>query len=389
MAELFDVAVVGAGITGASTAYHLKREGVRRVLLVERDTPASGGTGKSAAIIRQHYSSPVLVRLTKASIEMLAAMPEELGQGGGYVPAGWYFLLPPDAVEGARRNVAMQQEVGVATGFIDPVEIEARLPWLNQDGVAAVVYEPAGGYADPVQATEAYLSGFQALGGVFRARTPARGLLREGDRIIGILTDDGPVAAGMVVNAAGPWAHFLARSADVEMRMRTVREQDTIWEARQGRPLPDSSISDAVDAIYIRPLGERRFVVGRGFPRNYHEVDPYNLKVTADEEFVSDVLERLERRIPGFAGCKRIAAYASLYDVTPDWYPYVGPRTGLEGYCDASGGSGHGFKLGPAIGRELALWIVTGDAREDLRALSYDRLAAGKEFVQAFGGNRG
>ena len=75
--------------------------------------------------------------------------------------------------------------------------------------------------------------------------------------------------------------------------------------------------------------------------------------------------------------------------MTPDWYPFIGPRRALTGYYDACGGSGHGFKLGPAIGDELARWIVTGEAAEDFARLSYDRLADGRPFVQAFGGNRG
>ena len=84
----YDAVVIGAGITGASTAYHLMKRGMKRVLLADREAPAAGGTGKSAAIIRQHYSNPLLVRLTKASIGMLAAMPDEIGKSGGYVRAG-------------------------------------------------------------------------------------------------------------------------------------------------------------------------------------------------------------------------------------------------------------------------------------------------------------
>jgi glycine/D-amino acid oxidase-like deaminating enzyme len=75
--------------------------------------------------------------------------------------------------------------------------------------------------------------------------------------------------------------------------------------------------------------------------------------------------------------------------VTPDWYPFVGPRQGLEGYADACGGSGHGFKLGPAIGRHLARWLVRGEVDPDFARLGYDRIARGETFVQAYGGNRG
>jgi glycine/D-amino acid oxidase-like deaminating enzyme len=206
---------------------------------------------------------------------------------------------------------------------------------------------------------------------------------------VGVVTDAGFIAAGAVVNAAGPWAPKLAELAGIELEMRTVREQDTIWQARQGGELPTCAISNAVDAIYLRPLGNDRFLIGRGFPKPYVDCDPENYKLTADEEFVSEVQTRAEHRFPLLAGATLIHAYAALYDVTPDWYPFMGPRQGLAGYYDASGGSGHGFKIGPAMGRELADWVVDGSARDDFSQLSYDRVGQGRLFHQSYGGNRG
>ena len=389
MSEVFDVVVVGCGITGAGTAYHLKKFGVDRVLLLERRTPAAGGTGKSAAIVRQHYSNPLPARLAMESVEMFAAMPDELGADGGYKPAGWVFLVPPDLLEGARENVVMQQTVGVDTRLLDDQEISEMMPWLNTEGVAGVAHEPKGGYADPVQATEAYLKAFKDLGGEAWISTPARTIIREDDKVTGVITDEGPIAAGAVVNAAGPWAALLAQSAGIELEVKALREQDTVWEARVERPLPTSSISNAVDAIYVRPLGGRRYVVGRGFPKEYFEVDPNNYKETVDEDFVSDVATRLQHRFPPFVGATRIDSYGALYDVTPDWYPFTGPRAGLSGYFDACGGSGHGFKIAPALSRHLARWIVDGTIDDEFARLSHDRLGDGQSFVQAYGGNRG
>ena len=389
MPAAYDVIVVGAGITGASTAYHLKANGVARVLLMERDRPASGGTGKSAAAVRQNYSTPLMARLAKQSIAQFRAMKDELGQDGGYAAVGYHMIVPADMVEGLERNIAAQHSVGVVTDFMTEAEIKARLPWLNREGVAAVTWEPDGGYADPVKSTEAYVGAFERLGGELAQRTPVRELIRSGDRITGVLTDDGPLAAGAVVNAAGPWAHFLARSAHLDLPMRTVREQDTVWEARPDRPLPVATLALAVDGLYVRLVSERRYIIGRGFPKEYTDVDPYNYKVTADDAFITEIMIRIEHRIPSFAGNRLIDSYASLYDVTPDWYPFIGPRRGLEGYFDANGGSGHGFKFGPAFGCKLARWIVDGKADEDFAQFSHDRMAAGRLFVQTFGGNRG
>ena len=382
-----DFIIVGAGISGAATAYHLARKGAR-VLLLERAEAASGGTGKSAAIIRQSYSTPLLVRLARDSIRLLDGMKDELGRDGGFVRAGYCFLLSREMLEPARRNVAMQRDLGVANEWRDGAGFPEHLPEVNPDGVAATVYEPDGGYADPVQATEAYRLGFCALGGEYRPRTPARRLLREGDRVTGVETDGGAVR-GFVVNAAGPWAKPLAESIRLPLPLRSVREQDTVWQVPAGRRVPQISISNGVDAIYLRPLGQNRFIIGRGFPKDYVDVDPYNFKLTVDEEFVADVQARVEHRFPAFAGMRLLEGYAALYDVTPDWYPLVGPRSGIDGYADLCGGSGHGFKIAPAIGRELADWLVSGKAADDFQELSHDRIDQGRLFVQSFGGNRG
>ncbi len=389
MSERFDAVVVGAGITGASTAFHLMKRGGLSVLLVEREAPAAGGTGRSAAIIRQHYSTPVLSRLTKESIEIFRDMPETLGSDGGYVASGWCFLLPAELARAAEANIAMQREVGIDTRFLGTEEIARYLPEIATDGIDRVVFEVDGGYADPVRTTEALVEGFRAAGGTYRQKQPVRRLLREGGKIVGVETDDEEIRCATVVNAAGPWARSLAEGAGLSLPLRAVREQDTIWELREDRPHPTCAVSNAVDAIYLRPMGERRFVIGRGFPKDYQDVDPCNYKMTADDDFIREVQSRTEARFPAFAGMRLIGAYAALYDVTPDWYPFYGPREEIRGYVDGSGGSGHGFKLGPAAGRALAGWILDGRIDDDFAALSHDRIAAGRLFTQAYGGNRG
>jgi len=384
----YNVIVVGAGISGAAAAYHLASAGAK-TLLIERGEPASGGTGKSAAIIRQSYSTPLLVRLARAGITMFENARDQLGRDAGFVQSGYCFVLSQDMLEGGRKNVAMQRGLGIVNEWCEGAGFPQHLPEINPEGIAGIVYEPHGGYADPVLATEAYVGAFQALGGEFRARTPVRSLVRKGNRVTGVELDSGAVTANVVVNAAGPWAKPLAASADLDLPLRAVREQDTVWQVPAGRAVPKTSISMGVDATYYRPLGQRRFVIGRGFPKDYVDVDPYNYKTAADAEFIADVQARVERRFPAFAGMKLIEAYAALYDVTPDWYPFVGPRTGIAGYADFSGGSGHGFKIAPSIARELADWLLTGKVADDFRQFSHDRVAGGKLFVQSFGGNRG
>src|SRR5512146_2015586 len=229
MAARFDAVVVGCGIAGASTAFFLQSKGLK-VLALERDKPAAGGTGLSAAIVRQHYSTALMARLAHAAVGIFRDAKELLGGDAGYRRVGYLFLVPPDSLEVAARNVAMQRSLGIDTAMLDPSELAARMPWLNLEGVAGAAFESEGGYADPQVATEAFVAAFRGRGGELRAKTPARALLRNQDRIIGVQLDDEVIHANWVVNAAGPWAQPLARSAGLSMQMRAVREQDTVWE---------------------------------------------------------------------------------------------------------------------------------------------------------------
>ncbi len=389
MPASYDVVVVGAGISGASTAYFLKQKGAGRVLLLESgSSPACSNTGKSAAIVRTFYTLPVMARIAKTAVDLFASLPDELGRGGGFQQTGFTQLLPPAWVDIATEIVSMHRALGIETEVVDPSDYGRRFPWLNAEGVGAIVFEPGSGYADPVATTRAYVEGFHRLGGEVRFETPCRRLRRQADRIVGVELEDGAIDAGTVVNAAGPWARHLAEFAEVDLPLRAVREQDTIWEVADESVMPSTPVSNAVEAAYMRPTGPRRWLLGRGYPKPYTEVDPHNFKRTPDDDETADIFARLVTRIPVLSGTTLVDGYAALYDVTPDWMPFVGPRAGLDGYVDLCGGSGHLFKTAPAIARELADWMLTGTVADDFRQLSYDRVPAQDLFQQRFGGNR-
>ena len=338
--------------------------------------------------MRSFYTVPVMARLAREAVRLFHGLEEEVGSDGGFRATGFTQLFPPEWADTAAEKVAMHRGLGIETQIVPEEEWRQRFPWLDPDGVGAVVFETESGYADPVQTTEAFVTAFTEAGGEFRPRTPVRALLREEGRVSGVVLDEGDLRADAVINAAGPWAKPLAESAGLDLPLRAVREQDAVWEVRAGRSLPETPVANAVDAVYMRPLGDRRWLFGRAFPKPYDDVDPYNFKETCDNDFVMDVYARWLRRLPGLEGSTLLHGYAALYDVTPDWIPFMGPRAGLEGYFDASGGSGHAFKTGPIFARELVDWIVDGTVRDDYRRFSYDRIADGTPFTQSFGGNR-
>jgi glycine/D-amino acid oxidase-like deaminating enzyme len=142
-------------------------------------------------------------------------------------------------------------------------------------------------------------------------------------------------------------------------------------------------------AIYYRPEGATRTLVGRGFPKDYEFVDPDQFKESASGAFVEETLGRLRSRLAAFKNARAINAYTGLYDVTPDWYPILGKSEAVRGLYLCAGFSGHGFKIGPAIGEVMAEEIVNGQCRTvDLKKFNLSRFEKGELFQAAYGGNR-
>lgn len=384
-----DVVIIGAGINGAATAYNLLRKGVKRVLVLERHLLASGGTGRSAAIIRQHYSNEELVRMVRRSVELFSQFDAQIGGDCGFVNTGWAFLTPQYVSDGFARNLALGQRLGVQVREITRDELRALDPRIDLSDVARIAYEPGSGYADPIAATHAYLKRVIDLGGELRTLTPATGLAVSGGKIKGVRTAAGDISCAAVLNAAGPWADRVAAWAGVKLPLMVTREEEVIFETAPVGGGPRLCFSDMAKAIYYRPHGRSRMLVGRGYPKEYEQVDPDHHRALVNESFIEELSARVHQRWPSFTKALPIDAYTGLYDVTPDWHPVLGRVESVEGLYLCAGFSGHGFKIGPAVGELMAEEIVDGKASSiPIARFNVSRFERGETFTAAYGGNR-
>ena len=381
--------VIGAGINGAATAFNLARRGVENVLLLEKQLIASGGTGRSAAIVRQHYSNEVLVRMVRRSVDIFSSFDDEIGGDSGFVNCGWSFLVPEYVSEGFARNIEMGRRLGVDVREITREELLEIEPRIEVGDVHRFAYEPGSGYADPRATTHAYVRRFTDLGGRLATLTPATGLLLSGDAVAGVATAAGNVSTEIVVNAAGPWADRVASWAGVDLPLEVTREEEIIYDAEAAGGPPRLCFSDMAEAIYYRPHGERRMLVGRGFPKEYEHVEPDGYDQEVDVSFIAETESRLMRRWPGFRSLVAVDSYTGLYDVTPDWHPVLGAVDGVEGFFLCAGFSGHGFKIGPAVGEVMAEEVLgVPDRSIDIASLNLRRFARGELIGAAYGTNR-
>jgi sarcosine oxidase, subunit beta len=384
------VIVVGGGILGAATLYELARRGVPTVLF-ERGCVAGGSTGRSAGIVRMHYSNPDVVRMAVRSRNALGSIHEVAGCKPVYVPAGWLFLIDTEQVAQARRNREMQLAEGAESIELRPSELQDVAPGISLDGIGCAIFEERSGYADPIAATHAYLTAAQREGGVYHEHSPVDRLVESGGRVQGVFVAGAVIPCESVVLAAGPWSSRLAAGVSVRLPMKVTREQDVIYATGSAKPTP-VSISDQVDRIYLRPLteaGTKLQLVGRGFPKEYEYVSPDYFATDVDRPFEAEVKLRLRRRFPALGPARLFDSRVGLYDVPPDWHPLLGPVEGIAGLQLATGGSGHCFKLGPAIGELIAAAIV-GETVEWARIerFSMHRFDRGAPIPSTFGGNR-
>jgi glycine/D-amino acid oxidase-like deaminating enzyme len=374
------VIVVGGGILGATTFWELAREEID-VLLLEAQRFGGGSTAKSAAIVRCHYSNPEVVRMAVRSREALRRLPLLLDCEPVYTRTGWLFLVDEADAELAVANAEMQEGEGLDAVDVD--DLQEVLPGVDETGIAYALYEPESGYADPVATTTAYVEAGRRAGGVARENAIVESIEIDAGKVRGARVAGELLECDALVLAAGPWSATL-----FELPLEITREQDVVFETAPEATVP-CAVSSQVDRVYLRPYPDGRLLVGRGFPKEYEHADPDGYDDTVDEAFERDVRDRITRRLPRLAGMRRVDGRTGLYDVTPDWHPLLGPVPGVDGLHLATGGSGHCFKLGPAIGELVANELLGRKLNyADITSFSVSRFAEGRPFRSTYGGNR-
>jgi glycine/D-amino acid oxidase-like deaminating enzyme len=386
-ARTADVVIIGGGVTGLSTAFHLTRRGVRNVIVVDKGAIASGGTGKSSACVRQHYSTAETCRMIRYSLDFFQHFSERVeGESCGFRHTGYLLGVDDRMRMPMEASVALQRSVGIDTRLVSPLEMRELEPRLRADDLVLGCYEPASGYCNPVETAQGFARAARAAGARILEDSAVLGLLLEGDRMRGVRTKAGDIHAPVVVNAAGLWSAPLAALAGVDLPIHVCRHKISIvsWPEADRRPHP--MVYDFVTNIYTRPeLGEHILVGGLDADESRDAVDPdaYKEGVSLDES--TDALARVSHRFPVLADGHIARGYAGCFDVTPDWHPIL-DRVGPEGYHVAAGFSGHGFKLSPAVGQMVATLIAEGPSgHPDLPTFRLSRFAEGKPIRGTYG----
>ncbi|MGE0117565.1 MAG: NAD(P)/FAD-dependent oxidoreductase [Dongiaceae bacterium] len=373
-----DVIVVGAGIAGASCAFHLAGMGVRTTL-IERRHPAAGPTGKSSAICHAFYLMPELSQLGRRGIEILRDIPALTGGPPCFHQVGMLWVVGEDAAPDWSAAVERIRGEGAEIENLPPDAVRRLAPRFNHDGVALGVWEPTCGYADPYDAANALAQGARARGARLLLNTEVSQIHVSGGRAAGVETQDGQrIAADAVVVAAGVWTKPLLGKLSVDLPIHVERHPMAVLDAPQrARDVLPFAWCDDILCNYARPEGESAILVGTWagggtglrhatIERPAHVGDPDVYDETVDAAESAEILQFITPRVPEMETLGVRKGYAGLYDMSPDDNPIIDRVPGIEGAFVICGSSGHGFKLGPAVGEEVARWVTAG--RSDLLA---------------------
>ncbi|HEX6262060.1 MAG TPA: FAD-binding oxidoreductase [Actinomycetota bacterium] len=374
-----DVVIVGGGCVGASAAYHLTAAGAGSVLLLERaDDLGTGSTAAAAGGFRHQFGSEVNVRLSLASIPMLIRFEKEHGIPLDVHQDGYLLLVRDESSwAGFRRAAEMQRGLGVRVELLTGAEAAELIPGLAVDEVVGATFGPDDGIADTSGLTHGYAALARRAGAQIETGVDVAELLAEGDRVTGVRTAVGEeISAGVVVNAAGPWAGRLAATAGVDLPLDPIPRNVVVTGPFPGAPGRRTLVVDTPTSFYFHREG-RGVLMGMGSRAEQPSFD-----ISVDHSFVADeILPTAMRVFPPIEEAGVEHTWCGLYEMTPDRHPILGEA--VPGLYLANGFSGHGFQHSPIVGKLLAEMIVEGAASTvDVSSLSLDRFERGRPVVE-------
>lgn len=375
MAKASDsVIIVGGGAIGSSIAWHLTGMAgfAGSVTVIERDpTYARASSALSASSIRQQFSTPLNIHLSRFGIDFLRRSRERLGVDLGLREPGYLFLASPAGAEILRANHAVQRSENCAVELLAPEALVSRFPWLSADGVALASYGTAN---------EGWFDG-PSLMQAFRRRAREQGALYRTDEVVELgpravrLASGERLEAGTVVLAAGAWSGALAATAGIDLPVEPRRRTVFVFDVRQ--PPGPTPLTIDPSGPWFRPEG--RFYIGGTTPAEGNDPAGAPLEVQ-HQEWEEMVWPTLAHRVPAFEAAKVVNAWAGYYEYnTFDQNGIVGRHPCRDGLVFATGFSGHGIQQSPAVGRAVAELIVHGAYRSlDLSSFGYERISQGR-----------
>jgi sarcosine oxidase subunit beta len=378
-----DIVILGAGVMGASIAFQLAKRKAGKIVVVEKDHVGRGGSGRSSALVRMHYSYPPEVQMALISLKMFQNWQEIVGEPGDFRKTGFVRIVHPAESERLKSNVEMQKKLGVNVRLIGREELKELEPDWTVDEVEIAAYEPDSGYSDGAGAANDFLTRARDMGVTYLPKTEATSFLVEGGRVRGVVTDQGEIAAPVVVAATGPWSAPLFEQVEHPLPIEPEYHQVAILKNAPGMKGGGCACIDSVTATYFRSDAHDKFLIGDFY--GSRKVNPDNFPQRASDESLEEIIERASRRIPKLENAEVMRGVTGIYDMTPDARPLLGEISGITGLYVCAGFSGMGFKISPAIGLVMSELLLDGCGKSvDITSFRPSRFVEGQPIKAEF-----
>jgi sarcosine oxidase subunit beta len=378
-----DVVIVGAGVMGTAIAFHLAKRKTGKIVLLDRDHVGRGGSGRSSALIRMHYTFPPEVQLAVVSLKMFQNWQDVVGASGDFRKTGFVRIVHPHEIERLKVNVDMHRKLGAIVELVDQKQLQELEPDWKLDDVELAAYEPNSGYGDGAGVAGDFLEAARNLGAEYFSRTQATALAVTSGRVKGVETDRGTISAPVVIVATGPWTRPLIQQADYDLPIECEFHQVAILRNAPDMKGGGCACIDSVTATYFRSDAHDKFLVGDFY--GTRPIDPDNFPQRASDESLEEIIQRACRRLPKLEGAEIMRGVTGVYDITPDSRPLLGELPEIRGAYVCAGFSGMGFKISPAIGLVMSELVLDGAGRTvDISAFRPSRFAEGKPIKPEF-----
>jgi sarcosine oxidase, subunit beta len=383
MTQTYDAIVIGAGVMGASLAFHLSERGLKTAIL-ERRVSASGATGHSSGLVRMHYDLAAESELTFVSYKnYFSNWRDRVGGDCGFINTGFMQIAKREHEDKLRGNVLNQQRVGINTSVISAAEVKELFPDLVTDHFDFAAYEPDSGYADATLTTNSFLESAKRNGATLIQNCEVTAVHTLGGRVTGVTTTKGDFEAPIVVNAAGAWAKHVGSLAGIEIPLETWTHDVAFLHRPASLGRFPAAIDDVINC-YFRPEGSA-LILAAGEDDSMRGEPPDAEDQTPTPTFLEKLIDQMIQRIPKIEESGLHSIHVGRDGITPDQRAIYG-GSGLDGFYLACGLSGTGFKTSPAAGASLVELILDGAPKTvDIASFRFERFAEGKLLEGEYG----
>lgn len=373
-----DVVVVGAGIMGLATAYHLAKDHARRrILVLDAGYLCGGASGRNGGGVRAQWSSEANVRLMQESLELCKDFAGEHRINTWFRQGGYLFLARDSERAGElAKSVELQRRLGLDTRLIDGREAQRIVPELEPRGILAASFNPNDAVVFPWPFVWGYAEGARALGVDVHTFCRVDAIEMTAGKVSGVVTERGVVKTPIVVNACGAFSPELARSVGVDLP--TTPHRHEICASEPLKPFLGPLVAELGSGLYFSQSTRGEIVGGIGNAKT-----PPGASQASSLRFLALYSRALIATCPILSSLKVQRQWAGLYDLSPDHAPIVGPVDEAPGLFLASGFMGHGFMMAPAVGKRLARAIATGELPEPFDKWNHRRFKQGNLLSEA------